>query len=186
MNNDDFLKVQSEVRRLGKRVESFRLLNGVLSSETNQEYIPFTEVEYCLGFSAFTSWIFYVFGERDKGNDQPFNQPNVSARQIAIYFVSRYLSNPDAISITRRYIPSFDPHKERELCLSKSTTADWSVSLTRAILLICRKLAYAYVGYDNDIIQLPQITSGDLRNMSKAWIKEALGKEAEQRILFDY
>lgn len=184
--NNDLLKVQSEVRRLGKKVESFRLLKGVLESEMNQEYLPFTEVEYCLSFAAFTSWMYYCFGEKERGNDYPFSQPNVSARQIALDFTNKYLTNPNMIRIIRKHIPTFDPQREITLCSLKSKSAEWSICLTRAIILICRKLAYAFVGYDNDRIEFPQITTRVLPTMSRDWVKEVLGEEAAGYVLYDY
>lgn len=103
---------------------------------------PISVMEQALGFIAFACWLNRV----EHNPDFQYEPANETARAIAVQFVDEVLSEDETIRAVRKYVPSFDPNIEIGWALQRANHPLWQASLTRAIIMICRSLAYRYSG----------------------------------------
>jgi len=132
-----------------------------LASVKMQSYRPeriFTNLEKILSLMAFSQWLKYGEIAIDNGIEEyHFGSPNVSGRKIAVTFVYKVLSEPEILSKIKEFNPNFDPVQELDWSRQRLNHEEWNNCLTRAIIILCRGLAYSYtgvLGYESDILKL--------------------------------
>jgi hypothetical protein len=104
---------------------------------------PLTHVEKGLGLMAFVFWLRVG---KELSDETYFTAPNQSARTIAIRFAETYLANDAIKNAIRSSIPTFDPQQEVRWARELAIHAQWNTCVTRAIIMLCRVLAYRYTG----------------------------------------
>jgi hypothetical protein len=121
------------------KIELDAAVRGVQSYRPNKPFIP---LEQALGLTAFATWL-----EMRQQNDELYlMSPNESARLVAIQIVEEVLSKKATIELIRAEVPSFDPETEVIWAKQKVSHSQWQATLTRAIIMLCRELAYRYTG----------------------------------------
>jgi hypothetical protein len=123
---------------------------------------PFTRLEQALGLLAFAHWLEIGEGQYDS---MYFTAPNDSARLVTIQFVENMLSEPETRRLLQAKVNSFNPEQEVKWAKEKANHSQWTLSLTRAVIMLCRALAYRYTG-------LTVSKSTLLNQMSLAELKE--------------
>lgn len=103
---------------------------------------PFTLLEQSLGLMAFANWL--RFGKPADLLDASL--VSHSARSVAVQFVEEVLSEHSTVNAIRAQVPAFDPRKEVLWARHKAHHPDWQASITRAVVMLCRGLAYRYTG----------------------------------------
>jgi hypothetical protein len=142
---------------------------------------PATEIEIALGFFCFVLWNL----EGIKLNDPAFGQmANETARIVSINFISALRNAPEIVSSIRRRVPSFDPPTEVGLATEKGNGKFWKTCLTRAVIMVCRSLAYEATGLMGGQLELPQnMNMKEMGLVAYCLLAEALDKETAATIV---
>ena len=142
---------------------------------------PPTEIEIALGFFAFVLWNL----EGIKLNDAAFGQmANETARIVSINFVSALRNAPEIVKSINCRIPNFDPTREVELAAEKDNGKFWKTCLTRAVIMVCRSLAYEATGLMGGQLELPQnMNMKEMGLVAYCLLAEALDKETAASIV---
>lgn len=147
---------------------------------------PFSKMEQSLGLWAFANWLF--LGEQVSQDGERYQdylmRDNDTARFAALSFVDKKLDGFDdsgLIEHIHKEFPKFDSVQEIEWGFQKADHTEWEVSLTRAIILLCRGLAYRYTGNLGFKSQyLNSLKSSDIRTTAVAMFDCAVGKVAQE------
>lgn len=143
VDNVKMNKIKDEVSRAGSQMQD------------NREEKPFTELEKALGYSAFFTWLGVYLDMKNKGDERAseyFQECNHSARAIATSFMMTILGDDSFRIRLMEIVPDMNPAKEMVLAKATSTMGNssfdpyWLHSTTRAVIMICRQLAYNFTG----------------------------------------
>lgn len=142
---------------------------------------PATEIEIALGFFCFVLWNL----EGIKLNDPAFGQmANETARIVSINFISALRNVSEVVMSIRRRVPNFDPQKEVALAMEKDSSSFWKRCLTRAVIMVCRSLAYEATGLMGGQLELPSnMNMKEMGLVAYCLLAEALDKETAARIV---
>jgi hypothetical protein len=144
---------------------------------------PFTQLELAFGYSAFIKWM-EISLQKQHNNSPDFYEfyegCNHSAREVATKFIDMANKNQFISSKLERHYGKIDNQKEMQLAgkgLLSSFNPDWNSSLTRAVIMVCRQLAYLYTGIMGDTFGLvgKGISWVELNEASSIWLSEVLG-----------
>ena len=142
---------------------------------------PFTDLEKALGLWAFAYWLSH--GQMAKMGrpgdfEAHFSSPNVSARFAALSLADSRLDDPKVMSAIREQEPTFNPVAEFEMGANKSDAPEWKSSITRAMVMICRSLAYRYTGFMGTKSKVfDGVPDGKIRSIAIEMANDTLGKE---------
>src|SRR5260221_2023450 len=142
---------------------------------------PATDIEIALGFFCFVLWNF----EGIKLDDPAFGQmANETARLISINFISALRNAPEIVESIRRKVPNFDPPQEVALAKEKDSSKFWKMCLTRAVIMLCRSLAYEATGLMGGQLELAQnMNMKEMGLLAYCLLAEALGKKTAASIV---
>jgi hypothetical protein len=167
-------EVKKEIYKAGKGIQSYR-------PEKN-----FSELELSLGYAAFVYWLAEGLGERKSGNSFYFEAANESGREAAIKFTSTFLTQSKVEQSIKIKRPDFNSSVEVDWAVEKASHSKWMPCLTRAIILICRSLAYNYTGIFGEKMDLPrEATFSDLYKIGEQIVKDSIGRESAA-LIFPY
>ncbi|WLR55427.1 hypothetical protein LC048_24745 [Mesobacillus subterraneus] len=162
--------IKREVTRAGQEMQSYR------PGE------PFTQLEMAFGYAAFMKWLALAL-QKQQNNSSDFYEfyegCNHSAREIATQFMELAYQDAGVNRALRHHYGSLDGRNELRLAgqgLSASFNPEWNGSLTRAVIMICRQLAYFYTGVLGDTFDLAGkgISWNELNDASSIWLSEVL------------
>ncbi|AHV97062.1 hypothetical protein [Paenibacillus sabinae] len=121
----------------------------------NRSDKAFTELEKALGYAAFINWL-GTYLQMDKENNPKksefYEACNVSARVIATTVMCHVYKDQTLYTHLKKIIPELNTYREIELAQltatasSNSFDAYWLNCTTRAVIMICRQMAYNYTG----------------------------------------
>ena len=140
--------------------------------------LPFSEAEFALSFSAYIEWIKLGLMADSAGDRSMFDAPNVSARSCAIEFIAKIVQDVDARSEIQEAFPNFLFAMEHDWAHDRATNELWHVSLTRALIIGCRGLAYARTGHLSGGVRLhipDRVTLEDFVELSREWLVAEIG-----------
>lgn len=129
------------------------------AAEMQQAFRPtmtFRAIEKALALQAWLLWTRRLRDPNDRST--VIGQSSNTARAVAIAYVDEVLSRPDMARRLRDAGFRFDPATEVRQALTKDTSGNWNSSLTRAIIMITRGLAYRTLG-DREAIRSPFLWS---------------------------
>ncbi|MCM3364886.1 hypothetical protein [Niallia sp. MER TA 168] len=162
--------IKREVERAGKEMQSNRPGNS------------FTQIELAFGYAAFMKWL--ALALQKKQNNTPdfyefYEGCNDSAREIATQFMDLVYQESNISRALKHHYGNLDTNKEIQLAMqgaSASYNPNWNNSLTRAVIMICRQLAYFYTGILGDTFELAGkgISWNELNDASSIWLNEVL------------
>ena len=104
---------------------------------------PATEIETALGGFAFLLWTAKGMELQDPAFTQAANE---TARNVSISFISALAKAPTIVSSIRSKVYDFKPESEVALAIAKDNSTEWKNCLTRAVIMVCRLLAYEATG----------------------------------------
>ena len=103
---------------------------------------------------------------------------------MSLNFISICLKNSYVQLLIRQRNVEFNCETELKWGYEKVSFGEWNVCLTRAIIIICRKIAYKYTGAFGDRLRFPDnISTGELIDISVEWITKVLNNQALEIIL---
>jgi hypothetical protein len=135
---------------------------------------PFVDAELALGLAAFVFWLERGLAAAEAGQREFMATPNESARNMAIVFAEVILAGPAATRAIRRRFPDFDHQAEQLQALQNSSQGPWMASLTRAIILVCRGLAYSTTGFQPRLTVPDDTPVAEFERAAVSWVAEAL------------
>lgn len=132
-------QIISEIKRAGRSMQSYR------------RSAPFDNLELAYGLMAYTDWLDGAQRIADRYGlgvelDDYFYACNQTAREAAINLMKSEFRDPGTLNaISRsRFI---DPSRELDLADNPSVSSFnsyWETCLTRAVILLCRQMAYFF------------------------------------------
>ena len=140
--------------------------------------LPFSEAEFALSFAAYVEWIKRAVVETNSGHSSMFDTPNDSARFCAIEFIEMLADDAGAHSEIVDLFPNFNLVLEQVWARAREYNEVWHVSLTRALIIGCRSLAYAHTGFLTGGARLripPEVTIRSLADLSRDWLAAEIG-----------
>lgn len=169
--------IKQEVERAGREMQSYR------PGE------PFTELEKAFGYAAFMKWL-ALSVQKQQRNDPDFYEfyegCNQSAKEIALTFMDLAFHDRAISGMLSRKYEELDGAKEVKLGLNAAVASfnpEWHSSLTRAVVMVCRQMAYFYTGVLGDTFELKgkNISWQELNDASVQWLDEVLKEKPEPR-----
>lgn len=142
---------------------------------------PPTEIEIALGFFAFVLWTFKGTELRDPAFGEMANE---TARIVSVNFISALTNAPGVISSILEKVPEFDARREVTLAIAKDNSAAWKPCLTRAVIMVCRSLAYEATGIMGGQLELPpNMNLKEMGLVSYCLLSEALDEKTAAKIV---
>ncbi|MDD4693667.1 MAG: hypothetical protein PHD88_04575 [Firmicutes bacterium] len=169
-------------------VEKVRL--NAVKMETYRDNRSFSEIELVLGFSAYVYWLAGVLKLEDKAQEEYLEGASETARQVALDFTAMLNDSQELLSAIKKITP-FEPEEELKWSKTKTEPNNWKFSLTRAIILITRQLAYATLDFTNSIGKdAPQenldflefVELSDLFQEAILWASFVIGIDSAQKL----
>jgi len=155
----DELSDRKVLRSLGLDFPRYRAAKAEIQRVSNFEGFrnePPTDIEIGLGFFAFVLWTLKGMELKDPAFGQAANE---TARIVSVNFISALTNAPEIVASIQRRVANFDPDYEVALALAKDSSPAWKGSLTRAVIMVCRSIAYEATGLMGGKLDLP----GDMR-----------------------
>ena len=113
-----------------------------------------------------------------------FDAPNDSARFCAIEFIEMLAGDAAAHSEIVNLFPNFNLAQEQVWAYARENNDVWHASLTRALIIGCRSLAYAHTGFlaGGAPLRIPlEVTIGSLADLSRDWLAAEIGPSTAAR-----
>jgi len=172
-------EVKSEVQRITTGVR-------VRLTPTSRVEMPFSSLEQALGFAAFVHW--FGIGKHMEQNRVAaamfWQNANYSGRRVAVEVAAHCYRNDHFAGTLSHLVRDFDPVTEITLAIEALSSAHWETCVTRAIIMVCRNLAYAYNGaYHGGFRVPPGTTLRDLRLIGLDWIAREMDQDCAEVIL---
>lgn len=178
-NNYYDSEIVAKIRLNAKKMEEYR------------DNKTFSEIELVLGFSAYIYWLAGVIRlEGTKEQDEYLDASSETARQVALEFIGMIKHEKTLVNAIKMET-DFEPEIELELGWAKEKNNQWKFSLTRAVILIARQLAYATIDYsasnkrgqkedDLDFLKFAEIA--DLYQEAMIWAGFIIGMDNAQKL----
>jgi len=136
----------------------------------------FSDEELSLGLVAYVLWLASSLRMTEQERQYWFGAPNESARRCAIEFVDLHLADDAARATVKKRFPGFQPQVELQKARNKYDDPAWRVCLTRAVIIVCRALAYAHSGIQEPAARFPEGTVlPELRDAGVQWVRSSAG-----------
>ncbi|PEQ95189.1 hypothetical protein CN481_04845 [Bacillus sp. AFS006103] len=129
--------IKTEVSRAAQQMQS------------NRPNIPFTGLEKALGYAAFQNWLGKYLEMQKHNNpnmDAYFEGCNHSARDMAITLMENLYKHPQYSRLISNKVKNINTITEIEFAKTVAYNQYWEDCTTRAVIMICRQLAYNYTG----------------------------------------
>lgn len=173
--------IRNEVERITQG-ERFRL------TETSRIEMPFSSLEKALGFGAYINWyrIENFFRKNEMAHTMYIQVSNYTGRRVAMETMAHCYRDNHFVSKLKSLVPEFDPLTELAMAIEAVSSPQWSVSITRAVIMVCRNLAYAVTGLFHGGFFVPEGTTlGDMWTVGHNWISREMDKRCADVLLGD-
>jgi len=142
---------------------------------------PPTDIEMALGYVSFVLWSFKGTELKDSTFAMMANE---TARIVSINFMCALTDAPRIVASIQRRVPDFDPPVEAALGIAKDNGPFWELCLTRAVIMVCRSLAYEATGLMGGQLDFPEDMSlKELSLVAYCMLAEALDENTAKSIV---
>lgn len=162
------------------------IINAAMDGQSSRQNNKFKDIEICFGFCAFYYWLIKGLDLSESEAEDFYEAANDTARAAAIEFVYESSTDKRITEKVKIKMPNFQP--KEELALAQDTMfcmthpEVWNDTLTRATIIICRSLAYKYVGLQGCYNFPDNTTFKDFILLGINWCDRTIDESVGRRI----